>query len=230
LIAVALTALFLPLALSAALHPHIFASFTKSLLGQIPGQYAPIKEACNPSLYCLTRGIARRGFHVTSDIGLLSLNICVIGAVLGLFGYSLYRNMKPRLEGSRLTLTKFNRFLIENPDFAYRLTFFLMCLFMLLMERVKEYGYFPAAILAVPILTELPFAASILVALYAVLFPIITNEPRLGGNSLFLNYDQVIASTAVCLIVLFYLSAPGAFRAMRPGHGKAITDGLGSRA
>jgi hypothetical protein len=205
LMAVASVGLLAPLLLSVTVYSHVFPSFLDSLLGRIPGQYAPSREACNPSLYCLTRDVTTRRLHITSNAALIFLNVIVIGAVLTLFGRAVFRILKPNLPDGKFTVGNVDGFLIANSVLAYRLTFFAMFTIMMLMERVKEYGYFAAAILIAPMIAELPFAASLVVGAGGVLLPMVTNEPRLAWHSPFNNYDQVIAAGISYVVVLFYL-------------------------
>lgn len=187
--------------LSWALHPDLFGGFLLGLQQRIPGQLSLANETCSPSLYCMTKyatAHARLFSFMRHDFALLQA-LYGIAAII-FFAAPLY--VFGRLE----KIKNLQKLLVREPRFALSMILFTMFAITILMPRVKEYGYFDAAVFAAPLLAMLPAQGAVLAGLAGILWPLLGNQPRLGFHSVFHNYDQPLAAIATYWIAVFYLA------------------------
>ncbi|MCA1534140.1 hypothetical protein I6F21_16440 [Bradyrhizobium sp. NBAIM03] len=160
LIAVAAFAFALPLALSRLLYPDLFASWLLAIAGQIPGQHAVGLVESNPSLLLLARDLmVQAGFGDGKPAMLAAYAFAALALVLVLVPFAL-SVLRAAASGSvragASLLTQLDRWLMDHPRTAMRITVLAMFALYLSSPRLKEYAFFELALLAAILIVDLP--------------------------------------------------------------------------
>ncbi|MFK4381975.1 hypothetical protein [Bradyrhizobium sp. USDA 223] len=158
LIAVAAFAFALPVALSRLLYPDLFASWLLAIAGQIPGQHAVGLVETNPSLLLLARDLmAQAGFGGGKPAMLAAYAFAALALVLVPFALSVLRAAASgSVRGGASLLTQLDRWLMDHPRTAMRITVLAMFALYLSSPRLKEYAFFELALLAAILIVDLP--------------------------------------------------------------------------
>jgi hypothetical protein len=175
----------LPILISAIAYPDLFASWLLAMKGQIPDQHSVQLDEANPSLLLLARslvdrvGLAGSNLVVFAAYGLAAVVLVLVPLLL-----SLPRAIR---SGAGSPLLRLDRWLIDHPQAALRLTMIAMYAFYLCSPRLKEYAFFELAIYAAVLIVDLPalaLGAFLVVGLLVPSLISITGQTTEGGFSL----------------------------------------------
>jgi hypothetical protein len=147
----------LPILVSVVFYPGLSSSWLLAITGGIPGQHSVQIEETNPSLLLFAQTIVDRVGLVDSKPLVFAIYALVATAlVLAPLGWSLLRAIRNN-EGS--LLGRLDRWLIDHPRAAMRITVLAMYGLYLCSPRLKEYAFFELAVYAAVLVVDLPAAA-----------------------------------------------------------------------
>lgn len=161
LIAVAAAGFALPILASRLLYPDLFASWLLAIAGQIPNQHAVDLVEINPSLLLLAHDLMEHAGLGHSKPALFATYALFASAlVLVPFALSVLRAVGsgPAREGEALPM-RLDRWLMDHPRAAMRITVLAMFALYLSSPRLKEYAFFELALYAAILVADLPAMA-----------------------------------------------------------------------
>jgi len=157
LIAVAAFSFAVPILISRLSYPDLFASWLLAIAGQIPGQHSVDLVEVNPSLLLLAQSLMEHaGIHGRPAV-LATYALAALALVLVPFALSVLRvaaDRPVREGGSRLL--QLDRWLMDHPHAATRITVLAMFALYLCSPRLKEYAFFELALYAAILVVDLP--------------------------------------------------------------------------
>ena len=157
LIAVAAFSFAVPILISRLSYPDLFASWLLAIAGQIPGQHSVDLVEVNPSLLLLAQSLMEHaGIHGRPAV-LATYALAALALVLVPFALSVLRvaaDRPVREGGSRLL--QLDRWLMDHPRAATRITVLAMFALYLCSPRLKEYAFFELALYAAILVVDLP--------------------------------------------------------------------------
>lgn len=161
LIAAATFGFALPIVVSRLLYPDLFASWLLAMGGKIPNQHFVDLFEINPSLLLLARDLmdhAGLGDSKPAVFAIYALAASML--VLVPFALSVLRAVAsgPAREGEWLP-ARLDRWLMDHPRAAMRITVLAMFALYLSSPRLKEYAFFELALYAAILLVDLPVLA-----------------------------------------------------------------------
>jgi hypothetical protein len=173
LFAVAAFSFVLPILISKLLYPDLFASWQLAMAGQIPDQHFVGLLEANPSLL-----LAVSGFMEHAGIGggkpalFAAYAFAALALVLVPFALSVLRAVggRPAGEGGSLPM-RLDRWLMDHPRAALRVTVLAMFALYLSSPRLKEYAFFELALYAAVLVVDLPAMALAGILTVGVAFP-----------------------------------------------------------
>ena len=202
LLAVAGLGFTLPILASVAFYSNLSSSWLLAISGGIPGQHSVQIEETNPSLLLLAQSIVDHVGLPDSKPLVFAIYALAAGAfVLAPLGWLLLRAIGD--VGGSLP-ARLDRWLIEHPEAAMRITVLAMYGLYLCSPRLKEYAFFELAIYGAVLIVDLPAAALAAVLTIGVAVPTLVS---LAGLSIEGNFIQ-IAVALVCFWIM--LRAPSA--------------------
>lgn len=158
LIAVATFSFALPILISRLFYPDLFASWQLAMAGKIPDQHVVELFETNPSLLLLVHDLTHAvGLGDSKPVMFAVYALAALVLVLGPFALSVLRAAggQPARDGESV-LTRLDRWLIDHPRAAMRITVFAMFALYLTSPRLKEYAFFELAIYAAILVVDLP--------------------------------------------------------------------------
>ncbi|MBR0957640.1 hypothetical protein [Bradyrhizobium japonicum] len=161
LIAVAAFSFALPILMSRLAYPDLFASWQLAMAGKIPDQHLVELFESNPSLLLLARDLMGHVGLIDSKPAIFATYAFAATAlVLVPFALSVLRliGSRPAHEGGSL-LARLDRWLMDHPRAAMRITVLAMFALYLSSPRLKEYAFFELALYAAILLVDLPATA-----------------------------------------------------------------------
>lgn len=159
----------LPILASVVFYPDLFASWLLAITGGIPGQHSVQIEETNPSLLLLAQTIVDRvGLVDSKPLVFAIYALAATAFVLAPLGWSLLRAIRNN-EGS--LPARLDRWLIDHPQAAMRITVLAMYGLYLCSPRLKEYALFELAVYAAVLIVDLPAAALAAVLTIGVAVP-----------------------------------------------------------
>ncbi|RXH39098.1 hypothetical protein XH94_20625 [Bradyrhizobium zhanjiangense] len=161
LIAMAAFGFALPVLMSRLLYPDLFANWLLAIAGQIPNQHAVDLVEINPSLLLLARDLMdHAGLGDSKPVMFATYALAALALVLVPFALSVLRvaASQPVREGGSL-LTRLDRWLMDHPRTAMRVTVLAMFALYLSSPRLKEYAFFELALYAAILIVDLPAMA-----------------------------------------------------------------------
>lgn len=159
----------LPILLSVAVYPGLSSSWLLAITGGIPGQHSVQIEESNPSLLLLAQTIVDRvGLADSKPLVFAIYALTATALVLAPLGWSLLRAIRNN-EGS--LPARLDRWLIDHPQAAMRITVLAMYGLYLCSPRLKEYAFFELAVYAAVLIVDLPAAALAAVLTIGVAVP-----------------------------------------------------------
>jgi hypothetical protein len=160
LIAAAAAGLALPVLLSLALYPDLFASWLLAIRGQIPDQHSIYVADTTPSLLLLAQGaLDHLGLGGSKPIVLAAYAFAAVALLLAPFALTVRRLVDgpARTDGS--FPARLDRWLIDHPRDAQRIAVLAMVALYLCAPRLKEYAFFELALYGAILIVDLPAAA-----------------------------------------------------------------------
>ena len=186
----------LPILVSIVVYPHLFSSWLLAIAGAIPDQHSVQLEEINPSLLLLARTVVDRiGLADSKPIVFAIYALAATALVLAPLGWSVLRAIR-NAEGS--LLRRLDRWLIDHPHAAMRVTVLAMYGLYLCSPRLKEYAFFELAVYAAVLIVDLPAVALAAVLTIGVAIPTLVS---ITGNTIEGGFVQV-AVALVCFWIL----------------------------
>ncbi|QQO17435.1 hypothetical protein JJB99_15495 [Bradyrhizobium diazoefficiens] len=173
LIAAATFSFALPILISRLFYPDLFASWQLAMAGKIPDQHVVELFETNPSLLLLVHDLTHAvGLGDSKPVMFAVYALAALVLVLGPFALSVLRAAggQPARDGESV-LTRLDRWLIDHPRAAMRITVFAMFALYLTSPRLKEYAFFELAIYAAILVVDLPAMALGAFLIVGVAFP-----------------------------------------------------------
>ena len=161
LIAVAALGFALPILISRVFYADLFASWLLAIAGQIPDQHAVDLVETNPSLLLLAHSVLEQaGLGDSKPLMLAVYALAALALVLVPFALSVLRAALsgPVRAGGSL-LMRLDRWLIDHPYAASRITVLAMFALYVSSPRLKEYAFFELAVYAAVLIADLPAVA-----------------------------------------------------------------------
>jgi hypothetical protein len=158
LIAVAAFSFALPILISRLMYPELFASWQLAMGGNIPDQHLVDLFEINPSLLLAARDLMdHAGLGDNKAATFATYAFAALALVLVPFALSILRVVKsrPAQEGGSV-LARLDRWLMDHPRVAMRITVFAMFALYLSSPRLKEYAFFELALYAAILVVDLP--------------------------------------------------------------------------
>jgi hypothetical protein len=161
----------LPILISMVFHPQLFASWLLAIKGQIPNQHSVDLEEINPSLLLVARTLlAHLGQADNKPIAFALYVLAACALVLAPFAGVLLRALGTGSAGASLP-ARLDRWLIDHPQAAMRLTVLAMFALYLCSPRLKEYAFFELALYVAVLVVELSSLALAVVLAVAIAIP-----------------------------------------------------------
>ncbi|MET4802809.1 hypothetical protein [Bradyrhizobium sp. LB11.1] len=205
LIMVAGFSFVLPILVSIAVHPDLMSSWLLSITGGIPDQHSVQIDGTNPSLLMLAQTILDRvGLAESKPIVFAIYALAATAFVLAPLGWLLLRAIHDN-EGS--LPIRLDRWLIDHPQAAMRITVLAMYGLYLCAPRLKEYAFFELAVYAAVLIVDLPAAALAAVLIIGVAVPTLVS---ITGNAIEGGFIQLAVALACFWIMLWAQSASSA--------------------
>lgn len=161
LVAAATFGFALPILISRLGYPDLFASWQLAMAGKIPDQHLVDLFEINPSLLLAARDLVdHAGFGDSKPVAFAIYALAASVLVLVPFALSVLRAIasRPAREGEWL-LTRLDRWLMDHPRAAMRITVLAMFALYLSSPRLKEYAFFELALYAAVLIVDLPATA-----------------------------------------------------------------------
>lgn len=159
----------LPILVSVAVYPGLFSSWLLAITGGIPGQHSVQIEETNPSLLLLAQTIVDRvGLADSKPLVFAIYALTATALVLAPLGWSLLRAIR---NNAGSLPARLDRWLIDRPQAAMRITVLAMYGLYLCSPRLKEYAFFELAVYAAVLIVDLPAVALAAVLTIGVAVP-----------------------------------------------------------
>jgi hypothetical protein len=206
LIAVATFSFALPILISRVFYPDLFASWLLAIGGQIPDQHSVGLVEINPSLLLLAHGLMdHAGFGDSKPAMFATYALVASALVLAPLALSVLRAVGSGPERGGL-LARLDRWLMDHPCTATRVTVLAMFALYLTSPRLKEYAFFELALYAAILIADLPALALAAVLTVGLLIPAliaITGHTFEGGFSLL-----IVALACFWILLLDFRAEP----------------------
>lgn len=208
LIAVATFGFALPILISRMLYPDLFSSWLLAISGQIPNQHSVDLVETNPSLLLLAHSLMdHAGFGDSKPTMLATYALGVFALVLVPFALSVLREVASgSARGGGSLLMRLDRWLMDHPCAATRVTVLAMFALYLSSPRLKEYAFFELALYAAILIVDLPALALAAVLTVGLVIPAliaITGHTFEGGFNLL-----IVALTCFWILLLDFRAEP----------------------
>lgn len=159
----------LPIVVSVVAYPSLFSSWLLAITGGISGQHSVQIEETNPSLLLLAQTIVDRvGLADSKPLVFAIYALTATALVLAPLGWSLLRAIR---NNAGSLPARLDRWLIDHPQAAMRITVLAMYGLYLCSPRLKEYAFFELAVYAAVLIVDLPAAALAAVLTIGVAVP-----------------------------------------------------------
>ncbi|MCP3401043.1 hypothetical protein [Bradyrhizobium sp. CCGB20] len=208
LIAAATFAFALPVLISGLFYPDLFGSWRLAIAGQIPNQHAVDLVEINPSLLLLARSLMEHaGLGDSKPAMFATYALAASALVLVPFALSVLRVVasRPVREGGSF-LTRLDRWLMQHPRAAMRITVLAMFALYLSSPRLKEYAFFELAVYAAILVVDLPALALAAFLSVGVLVPALISlvGTQLEGSFMLL----IVALICFWILLLDFRAEP----------------------
>lgn len=161
LIAAATFGFALPILISRLGYPDLFASWQLAMAGKIPEQHLVDLFELNPSLLLAAHDLMDHiGFGGSKPAAFAIYVLFALALVVVPFALSILRAVasRPAQPGQSL-LARLDRWLMDHPRTAMRITVLVMFALYLCSPRLKEYAFFELALYAAILIADLPALA-----------------------------------------------------------------------
>lgn len=205
LIMVASFGFVLPILGSVVFYPELFSSWLLAIRGGIPDQHSVQLEEANPSLLLLAQSVVDRiGLAGSKPIVFAVYTLAATALVLAPLGWSMLRAIG---NGQGSLPARLDRWLIDHPHAAMRVSVLAIYGLYLCSPRLKEYAFFELAIYAAVLIVELPAAALAAVLTIGVAVPTLVS---VTGNTIEGGFAQIAVALACFWVMLLAQFAPSA--------------------
>jgi hypothetical protein len=195
----------LPILISIVFYPNLLSSWLLAITGGIPDQHSVQIEETNPSLLLLAQSIVDRvGLADSKPLVFAIYALAATAFVLAPLGWSLLRAIR---NNAGLSLARLDRWLIDHPQAAMRVTVLAMYGLYLCSPRLKEYAFFELAVYAAVLIVDLPAAALAAVLTIGIAVPTLVS---LSGMSIEGSFIQIAVALVCFWIMLWAQSASSA--------------------
>ncbi|MBW7974916.1 hypothetical protein [Bradyrhizobium sp. BR 10289] len=201
LIAAAAFSFALPILISRLFYPDLFSSWQLAISGRIPGQHTVDLVETNPSLLLLARSFMEHmGLGDSKPLMFAIDALAVLALLLVPFALSVLRAVgsEPARAGGSL-LARLDRWLIDHPRTAMRVTVLAMFALYLSSPRLKEYAFFELALYAAILVVDLPVLALAAFLAVALLAPAVIS---MTGHAIEGTFTLLIVSLTCFWILL----------------------------
>lgn len=208
LIAVAAFSFALPILISRLMYPELFASWQLAMGGKIPDQHLVDLFEINPSLLLAARDLMDfAGFGGRKAATFATYAFAALALVLVPFAVSILRVVKsrPAREGGSL-LAQLDRWLMDHPRVAMRITVFAMFALYLSSPRLKEYAFFELALYAAILVVDLPALSLAAFLAVGLAFPALISILGTAFEGSFILL--IIALTSFWILLLDFRAEP----------------------
>lgn len=200
LIAAAALGFALPILISRLFYPDLFASWLLAIGGRIPNQHAVDLVEVNPSLLLLAQSLMHHAGIDSRPAVLATYALAALALVLVPFALSVLRVAvrRPVREGGS-HLSQLDRWLVDHPRAAMRITVLGMFALYLSSPRLKEYAFFELALYAAILVVDLPAGPLAAFLIAGLLVPSLIS---LAGTALEGTFILLIAALMCFWILL----------------------------
>ncbi|MCK1445129.1 hypothetical protein IVB34_14185 [Bradyrhizobium sp. 2] len=208
LIAVAAFSFALPILISRLMYPELFASWQLAMGGKIPDQHLVDLFEINPSLLLAARDLMdHAGLGDSKAATFATYAFAALALVLVPSALSILRVVasEPVREGGSL-LARLDRWLIDHPRVAMRITVFAMFALYLSSPRLKEYAYFELALYAAILVVDLPALSLAAFLAVGLAFPALISILGTAFEGSFILL--IIALTSFWILLLDFRAEP----------------------
>jgi hypothetical protein len=194
--------------LSKLLYPDPFASWLLAIGGQIPNQHAVDLLETNPSLLLLAQSLMEHaGLGAPKPALLAAYVLGAFALVLGPLVLSVLRAARSQPGTAAGSLrAQLDRWLMDHPRTAMRVTVLAMLALYLSSPRLKEYAFFELALYAAILVVDLPalaLAAFFTIGLAVPALISMTGHTFEGGFGLL-----IVALTSFWILLLDFRAEP----------------------
>ncbi|MET4232757.1 hypothetical protein AB7Z32_16235 [Bradyrhizobium sp. 482_C4_N1_1] len=208
LIVVAAFSFALPILISRLMYPELFASWQLAMSGKIPDQHLVDLFEINPSLLLAARDLMdHAGLGDSKAVTFATYACAALALVLVPFALSILRvvTSEPAQEGGSL-LVRLDRWLMDHPRVAMRITVFAMFALYLSSPRLKEYAFFELALYAAILVVDLPALALAAFLAVGLAFPALISILGTAFEGSFILL--IIALTSFWILLLDFRAEP----------------------
>jgi hypothetical protein len=208
LIAVAAFSFALPILISRLMYPELFASWQLAMGGNIPDQHLVDLFEINPSLLLAARDLMdHAGLGDSKAATFATYAFAALALVLVPFALSILRMVtsEPAQAGGSL-LVRLDRWLMDHPRVAMRITVFAMFALYLSSPRLKEYAFFELALYAAILVVDLPALALAAFLAAGLAFPALISILGTAFEGSFILL--IIALTSFWILLLDFRAEP----------------------
>ena len=199
LIAAAAAGLVLPVLLSMMLYPDLFSSWLRAVRGEIPDQHSIYVLDTTPSLLLLAQGaLDHVGLGGSKPIVLAAYALAAFVLVLAPLAFVVLRMVGGPARSDGAFPARLDRWLIDHPREALRITTLAMYALYLCAPRLKEYAFFELALYGAILIVDLPAAALAAVLMTGVAVPTLAS---LAGLPIEGGFVQ-LAAALVCFWIM----------------------------
>ena len=208
LIAVAAFSFALPILISRLMYPELFASWQLAMGGNIPDQHLVDLFEINPSLLLAARDLMdHAGLGDSKAATFATYAFAALALVLVPFALSILRMVtsEPAQAGGSL-LVRLDRWLMDHPRVAMRITVFAMFALYLSSPRLKEYAFFELALYAAILVVDLPALSLAAFLAVGLAFPALISILGTAFEGSFILL--IIALTSFWILLLDFRAEP----------------------
>lgn len=208
LIAVAAFSFALPILISRLMYPELFASWQLAMGGKIPDQHLVDLFEINPSLLLAARDLMDfAGLGGSKAAVFATYAFAALALVLVPFALSILRVVasRPAQEGGYF-LARLDRWLMDHPRVAMRITVFAMFALYLSSPRLKEYAFFELALYAAILVVDLPALSLAAFLAVGLAFPALISILGTAFEGSFILL--IIALTSFWILLLDFRAEP----------------------
>jgi hypothetical protein len=194
------------------LYPDLFASWLLAIKGQIPDQHTVYVMDTTPSLLLLAQGaLDQFGLGGSKPVVFAAYALVAFALVLAPFALVVLRMAGglARIEAS--FLARLDRWLIDHPHEALRITVLAMYGLYLCAPRLKEYAFFELALYGAILIVDLPGAALVAVLTIGVAVPTLVSQSGMPIEGSFVQ----IAAALVCFWIMLRAQAASSAEVVR---------------
>ncbi|MCG2630863.1 hypothetical protein L6654_29970 [Bradyrhizobium sp. WYCCWR 13023] len=200
LLAVAGFGFALPILISVVFYPELFASWLLAIKGQIPNQHSVHLEEINPSLLLVARNLMDHiGLADSRPIEFAIYALAAFALVITPFALVLLSALGIAAGGASFP-ARLDRWLMDHPQTAMRVTVLAMYGLYLCSPRIKEYAFFELALYLAVLVVDLSTPALAMVLTVAIASPAMASIAGVAFEGSF----ALLAIALVCFWTMLF--------------------------